>query len=662
MTVVAIACAAVAAFLFSRSVGLQHDAVRAAGPGRRLEAGALGRVVRSRAWLGGTALGLAASGLHLVALSLAPLAIVQPIGVLSLVLTVVRRGDAAVPRVRLVVGAVCAGIGGFVVLSAGAGWATGTTVDVWPGVLAGAVAAVAGLCCRGRYRCLGLSTAAAVLFGLGSAVMRAAFLELSPGVAAQGLVLLVAGGWLLHQAYAAGPAAVVVGATTVLDPLTAVVAALALYGESPHVPPAIAAAQAGLALLAVTGVLVLARSVPDRSHHPTSEEPTMPGQRILIGADTFPPDVNGASFFAGRLAEGLAARGHDVHVLCPRPHTPSAPSAAYTVHHARSVRTPFHPAFRISTPGRAREAAGPLLDRLCPDVVHVQSHFAVGRALLAAARERGIRTVATNHFMPENLLGYATLPGFVSRALIRLAWRDFVRIYRTADVVTTPTPRAAELLDGHGLPNPALVVSNGINVAHYAGPAEPSEGFAALFVGRLDAEKNIDELLRAIAPLPGVRAEIVGDGTCRDDLVALAGRLGIADRVRFHGFVPDGELVRIYRSCHVFCMPGTAELQSLATMEAMAAGLPVVAADAVALPHLVEPGRNGFLYPPGDVGALRTAIARLAAGPDQRAAMGEAGRAAIARHDIATTLDRFEELYGLVSPAVAVRRVSRTFR
>ena len=639
MTLVAIACAVAAAWFFASAVGMQHDAVRATSR--------LGLAVRSPRWMGGTLLALIGSGLHLTALSLAPLAIVQPIGVLSLVLTVIRRGDAVVPRVRLAVIAVCAGVGGFVVLSAAAGWSTPdvTAATVQPGVVAGVIVALAGLLGR---RCLPLSMSAAVLFGLGSAVMHAALLELSPLIAAEGIALLAVGGWLMHRAYAAGPAAVVVGATTVLDPLTAVVAGLALYGETPHLVPALVAAQAGLALLAVGGVLALARSVPDQHDHPDAfepQEPVMSGLRILIGADTFPPDMNGASRFAGRLADGLAARGNEVHVLRPEPHDRGEARPSVTVHYARSLHAPFHPTFRFCTPRRAAQAAGPLLDRLRPDVVHVQSHFAVGRALLAAARERGIPTVATNHFMPENLLGYASMPGFVSRSLIRLAWRDFARVYRHADMITTPTPRAAEILERSGLAQRAMVVSNGIDIEQFAGPAEPGDGFSVLFVGRLDSEKNIDELIRAIAPLPGVRAEIVGEGSCREDLGALAARLGITDRVRFHGLVSDADLVRAYRGAQLFCMPGTVELQSLATMEAMAAGLPVVAADALALPHLVYSGLNGFLYPPGDVDALSARIAEIAADPAKRAAMSEASRHVIARHDLGRTLDIFEELY-----------------
>jgi glycosyltransferase involved in cell wall biosynthesis len=267
--------------------------------------------------------------------------------------------------------------------------------------------------------------------------------------------------------------------------------------------------------------------------------------------------------------------------------------------------------------------------------------------------------MATNHFMPENLLGYTPFPQRVKDTIARWAWRDLVRVYRDARMVTTPTPRAAEVLAGIGLDRPVQVVSCGIDLAHYAAPAvRRADGpMSVLFVGRLDAEKNIDQLLRALAPLPHVRADLVGDGTRRRDLETLAAELGVTDRVTFHGFVSDAALVRRYAEADVFCMPGTAELQSLATMEAMAAGLPVVAADALALPHLVHHGGNGYLFEPGAITTISRWLAELAADPASRARMGEASRTIIAGHDIDGALDTFESQYrillGLPEPVAA---------
>jgi glycosyltransferase involved in cell wall biosynthesis len=267
--------------------------------------------------------------------------------------------------------------------------------------------------------------------------------------------------------------------------------------------------------------------------------------------------------------------------------------------------------------------------------------------------------MATNHFMPENLLGYTPFPQRVKDTIARWAWRDLVRVYRDARIVTTPTPRAAEVLAGIGLDRPVQVVSCGIDLAHYAAPAaRRADGpMSVLFVGRLDAEKNLDQLLRALAPLPHVRADLVGDGTRRRELETLAAELGVTDRVTFHGFVSDADLVRRYAEADVFCMPGTAELQSLATMEAMAAGLPVVAADALALPHLVHHGGNGYLFEPGAITTISRWLAELAADPASRARMGRASRTIVAGHDIDGALGTFESQYrillGLPEPVAA---------
>ncbi|MBP2476677.1 glycosyltransferase involved in cell wall biosynthesis [Crossiella equi] len=378
--------------------------------------------------------------------------------------------------------------------------------------------------------------------------------------------------------------------------------------------------------------------------------------RIVIGADTFPPDVNGAANFAHRLASGLAAQGHDVHVLCPQPDASSTMLAGshamdgITVHHTRSYRWPFYQKFRFSLPWQAKVSARELLAELRPDVVHVQAHFVVGRALAQAAPALGIPLVATNHFMPENLFGLVKMPNVLRTAAARWAWRDLVKVFGQAQVVTAPTPRAVELLRDNHIGREALAISCGIDVDRYRAlptPA-PSTGKTVLFVGRLDEEKRVDELLRALAKVPeelGVRAEVVGDGSCRTALENLAHQLGVQDRVVFHGHLSDEELLAAYARCDLFCMPGIAELQSLVTMEAMAAGKPVVAADAMALPHLVRPGHNGWLFPPGNVHVLAARLTQTLGDEEMLARMGAASAELIAGHAIANTLGRFEAIY-----------------
>jgi glycosyltransferase involved in cell wall biosynthesis len=385
---------------------------------------------------------------------------------------------------------------------------------------------------------------------------------------------------------------------------------------------------------------------------PIAERPL----RIVLGADTFPPDINGASHFGERLARGLAGRGHEVHVVCPatRARGTTETSGGVVVHRVASRRTPFHSTFRICLPWRAFRAASALVSELDPDVVHVQSHFLLGRGLAHSAVQHGIPWVATNHFMPENLYGHSRIPGWLRSVAGRLAWWDLRRVYRTAGVVTAPTPRAVQLLADHGVAG-AIPLSCGIDLDHFrsgrgAEDPRPAGGRRRrlLFVGRLDEEKRVDDLLRAAARLGqevDFELEIVGDGSRRAAWQELAAQLGIAGRARFRGFVDEAALLDAYARCDVFCMPGIAELQSLATMEAMAAGKPVVAADAMALPHLVHPGHNGGLYPPGDVSALAALLHSLLTDPETLNRMGAASTRIIAEHALARTLEGFEAIY-----------------
>ncbi|MET9002033.1 glycosyltransferase [Amycolatopsis sp. NPDC004169] len=657
MLIPAIGLAAAGACCFAGTVHLQHNAVRHA---TAVPAG-IRAVLRTPGWYAGIGLAGLGAGLHVLALTMAPLAVVQPVGVLTLVLTALLARTPLTRRVFAALAMSVAGPAGFVALAATATTAAlpapGLGTAQWA-LLAAAGLAAASRAALGRARALLAALGAAVLFGFTSALVRAAAVGPLSGVTvfavAEAVAATLAGAWLLHQAYAGGPAPVVAGATTIGDPLSAVLIGVFAYGE---MTPGQLAGLAVPGLVAVAGLVLLARTLPAPAA-PVRRPRRAGPLRIAITADTYPPDVNGAANFAARLAAGLAGRGHEVHVVCPSPTAEpvTETAAGVTVHRIGSTRTPFHPTFRICPPWRTARAVPALLAAIDPDVVHTQAHFLVGRSAVRAATAAGVPVVATNHFMPENLLGYGPLPRWTHRPLARLAWRDLVRVFDRATVCTTPTPRAAGLLERHGLHRPVLAISCGVDRAHYAGPPEPPAGPpAVLFVGRLDAEKNVHELLEAAVLLPPhVRVELVGDGSERARLEALADRLGIADRVAFHGFVPDAELVRAYRRCAVFCMPGTAELQSLVTMEAMAAGKPVVAADAMALPHLVRPGRNGRLYPPGDPAALAAQLTAVLADEPARAAMGRASLDLIAAHDLESTVDAFAGVYR----DVAVRPVA----
>ena len=385
--------------------------------------------------------------------------------------------------------------------------------------------------------------------------------------------------------------------------------------------------------------------------------------RILQGCDTFYPDVNGAARFAERLSAGLVQRGHDVHVVAPSlrisqhgTFVETIEGERMTVHRWRSWRWYPHDWLRFVEPWRARGYARKLLDRVQPDVIHLQSHIVVGRALAIEGSKRGIRIVATNHVMPENVLDFTLLPERAKRVFVRWGWNAADRVLRLAAAVTTPTRRAADFLERNTHRRDVRPVSCGLRASDYTADLTPRTTKKLVFVGRVTLEKEIDVILRAIPrldPALNVTFTIVGDGDQRKNLEKLTEELGIADRVEFTGRVTDTELRAHLTSASVFTIASIAELQSIATMEAMASGLPIIAANAMALPHLVHHGENGFLFQPGNDRELASRITRvLQMPPEEYLRMQQASLEAVQVHDIDRTLDTFEELYrGDVDPS-----------
>jgi len=378
--------------------------------------------------------------------------------------------------------------------------------------------------------------------------------------------------------------------------------------------------------------------------------------RVLIASDTFPPDINGAARFAERLAGGLVRNGNDVHVMAPATSkqwgtfTEIHDGVPMTVHRIRSHKVIVHKTLRYMNPFTLKQKVDLILDGFEPDAIHSQSHLSVGRVLAKSGRERNVRLIATNHTVPENLLKYLHLPSFLEKIVIEKLWKDTGRILSSFDQVTTPTRRAAELLEkSTGMEN-VLAISCGIDATMFANPTPTTnKPFRILFLGRLDWEKHIHNLLRAVAKFPPeieYFVEIAGNGSQKKYLIELAKELKISDRVTFLGHISEEELPLAYERATVFAMPSIAELQSIATMEAMASGRPVVAANAMALPHLVHDGDNGYLFEPDDVDDFSECLLRIATA-DQKELnrLSENSIHLIQSHDIKRTLAIFEGLY-----------------
>jgi colanic acid/amylovoran biosynthesis glycosyltransferase len=214
------------------------------------------------------------------------------------------------------------------------------------------------------------------------------------------------------------------------------------------------------------------------------------------------------------------------------------------------------------------------------------------------------------------------------------------------------------------------VVHCGIDLADFASaaPERAADGQVRLLaVGRLVAVKGHGVLIEAVARLAaeGVDAiaTIVGDGPRRAALEALARELGVAGRVRFAGRVGQDDIRRFYAEADVFCLPSFAEGVPVVLMEAMAAGVPVVASRISGIPELVDDGVTGVLVPPGRPDRLAGAVRALAADPAGRERLAAAGRERIeAEFEVRASarilhglLERYGALDGAAPAAGAAR-------
>lgn len=365
--------------------------------------------------------------------------------------------------------------------------------------------------------------------------------------------------------------------------------------------------------------------------------------RILIATDFYLPWAGGPATFIENFCGYLVQHSHRVDIVAPS--VTGIPAlerhGELLVHRVPTVRFPFGHDLRLTL---RFDAVRHVVLGARPDVVQVHHPFPLSAAALLTARAAGIPSVAVNHTIPECFFfAYRTMPVAYPVA-IRLFRRYLVSLLGLADCVSTPTSTAARLLKDAGFSGTVHAISNGINTDRFT-PAHNRAELRArlglpnlpivLYIGRLDPEKDMATWIEAAALVLRTRPAyfvIGGTGTERLAAEQRARELGIARSCTFLGFVPEAHLPEYYAAADVYCITGTVELQSISTLEAMASGLPIVAANAAALPELVRNGINGWLAEPGNAGEFAGALLKLLGTPETAAALGRESRSVAERH------------------------------
>ncbi|HEY4517192.1 MAG TPA: glycosyltransferase [Candidatus Paceibacterota bacterium] len=365
--------------------------------------------------------------------------------------------------------------------------------------------------------------------------------------------------------------------------------------------------------------------------------------RIAICTDQYLPLLSGLVDSVETLAKQLRTDGHVVRI--------------YASEMKGSVPEPdvFHfPAWELPGGTFLSLPRGAMADirAFKPDIVHTELFGVVGFFAWYAARRLSVPFVGTDHTFPADYLHYLHLnfPPMPFIARKYAAW-----YYGRCDVVTTPSARMLEELREYGMKKPAHIISNPIphTFRSLANKNELKKKFgigerAVLIFGRVAREKNLDTALAVFADIAkrsDAQMVFVGDGPYRTELEHRVHDQRFSDRIKFLGTLRGEPLVEALNACDVLLITSTSENQPMTLLQAMACGLPVVAAQAGGLPEYVWDDVSGYVVPPTDTKMFADRTLCILGDPAQAKTLGEAGRQSVEEYSPEAIAEQFVDVY-----------------
>jgi glycosyltransferase involved in cell wall biosynthesis len=375
--------------------------------------------------------------------------------------------------------------------------------------------------------------------------------------------------------------------------------------------------------------------------------------RVALFTDNFLPKVDGIVTVICLLLDHLESCGIESVIVAPKG----------GVDRYRSTRVigvpgfPF-PLYPEATFAPPRLSTYQQLKAFQPDIAHFIHPALIGGFGLLMARRLGIPKVASFH------LDYAVLIHHFGIGFIEPGVHALTRfLFNMADYNLAPSRLIQERMVEIGLRNIGLW-RRGVDAERFHPRyrnadmrARLSGGFpddvVLLYVGRLSTEKQLEQLRPILERVPGTRLALVGDGPLRADLEAHF----VGTNTNFLGYLKGEELSQAYASADIFVFPSALESFGLVVVEAMAAGLPVVASRVGGVCDVVEEGRTGYTFNVGDVDALVEGVRRIASDRDRMAQMGRDARAFAETQTWPAIMDEVVELYArLIAEKQAAHR------
>lgn len=325
--------------------------------------------------------------------------------------------------------------------------------------------------------------------------------------------------------------------------------------------------------------------------------------KIGIFTDSYKPYTSGVVTSIVTFKEELEKLGHSLYIFAPS--YPNYSDVEDGVYRFLSVPSPTNSEFSLAIP--VLPGMNMLLRRMHLDIIHVHSPFTMGRVGLHYARRYHIPIMFTYHTLYDQYVHYVPVAQDLAR---EMAIKFSNHFCNQCDHIVVPTTEVEEILKGYEIKTPVSVIPTGVPLHKFKAPEAnwlrewypiPAENQILLFVGRLSREKNLEFLLEAFnvikSKMPNTTLVLTASGPLEQDLKNLAASLGLSleEDVIFTGAVPFDTLVQIYYASDLFVFSSMTETQGLVLVEAMAAGLPVVAIRAYGVCDMVNHGVNGIL-------------------------------------------------------------------
>ena len=380
--------------------------------------------------------------------------------------------------------------------------------------------------------------------------------------------------------------------------------------------------------------------------------------RILMISDVYFPRINGVSTSIQTFRRGLHAAGHETILIAPE-YLGAAPDTEPDILRVPSRGVPRDPEDRAMKLGAIR-ALRPQLEKLEPDLVHIQTPFIAHYQGTALARALRVPVIETYHtYFEEYLHHYVPL---MPRAVMRFMARRFtVSQCNVLDALVVPSRAMEQALLDYGVQCPMHIIPTGMEMDRFASgdgqrfraqlgiaPGQP----VLVHVGRIAHEKNIEFLFRmfeiVVRSKPGAVFVVAGEGPALTSCKAYVRTLGLAQQVRFVGYLSrERELLDCYRAGDLFVFSSKTETQGLVLLESLALGVPVVSTAHMGTADIVNPQRGAHVAP-DDEAEFANIVVRLLDDAPRRAAMSAEARAYAATWSATAMADRLAGLYSAV--------------